>query len=180
VPVNSQALPVHRERLLAAASEVFLADGFKGASVDVIAVKAGVSKVTIYRRYTSKAGLFEAVALRSVERLRRKSREVETTDRPPADVLHDFALAIYEGVTHAESVAVMRLAIAEASQFPEAAGEVFGRHGPLSLWRSPTDTTVVGWKSVKRGGRGGRHPRPAAVEEWMWWAVYQLEGGSRV
>lgn len=135
---DSDTLPLHRERLLQAASDEFMVRGYKGASLDAIAAKAGVSKVTIYRRFGSKSGLFEAIALRSVEQLRRAFREVATQDRAPREVLLDFALAIYRGSTRAETVAVMRLAIAEAPVFPEVAKMLWDHRfetlAPLALY----------------------------------------------
>src|SRR5271156_6584902 len=111
---DNDTLPAHRERLLQVADEEFMAMGYQDTSLDAIAGKAGVSKVTIYRRFGSKAGLFEAIALRSVEEFRRTYREVKTTGRAPFDVLLDFALAAYDGATRPETVAVVQLAVAEA------------------------------------------------------------------
>ena len=118
---DSDTLPLHRERLLRVASDEFMAKGYQGANLDAIAEKAGISKVTIYRRFGNKAGLFESIALRSVENLRRKYREVKTAGRDPHEVLLDFALAAYDGATKPETVAVVQLAIAEIRQFPAVA-----------------------------------------------------------
>ncbi|MFV2003524.1 MAG: TetR/AcrR family transcriptional regulator, partial [Paracoccaceae bacterium] len=46
------------EQVLAGACEVFLADGFEGASVDDIARVAGVSKATLYSYFPDKRALF--------------------------------------------------------------------------------------------------------------------------
>ena len=118
---DSENLPLHREHLLKIASDEFLDNGYDAANLDVIASKAGVSKVTIYRRFASKAGLFEAVALRSVAAMRQRSRSIQTRDRNPHEVLMEFAVAIYEGATRRRTVAVMRLAIAEMKNFPDIA-----------------------------------------------------------
>jgi len=118
---DSKSLPLHRERLLQTASDEFLEKGYDGASLDAIAARAGVSKVTIYRRFDSKAGLFEAVALRSVEKLRRRYQSVQTHGRSHRDVLMEFAIALYEGATRRETAAVMQLAIAEMKKFPAVA-----------------------------------------------------------
>ncbi len=118
---DRDTLPLHRERLLQVAGEEFKAKGYQRASLDAIAARAGVSKVTIYRRYGSKSGLFEAIALHSVEKLRRVYREVRTAGRTPREVLIDFGLAAYEGGTNPDTVAVVRLALAEADHFPEIA-----------------------------------------------------------
>lgn len=53
--------PARCRRILEAACGHFLAQGLERASVDAIAAEAGVSKMTIYRHFVSKEGLFEAV-----------------------------------------------------------------------------------------------------------------------
>src|ERR1700743_336175 len=52
------------ERLLDVATEVFLEQGFKGASMSEIARRAGASKQTLYARYPSKAALFAGLVER--------------------------------------------------------------------------------------------------------------------
>lgn len=53
--------PRKRQAILSAAQEVFLRDGFAGASMDDLATVAGVSKMTVYRHFHSKEALFEGV-----------------------------------------------------------------------------------------------------------------------
>ena len=54
------------ERILAAASKVFLERGFEGASVEEIAEVARSGKPTIYARFPGKEALFTAVVMQSV------------------------------------------------------------------------------------------------------------------
>lgn len=58
------------EAILTAAAKAFLIEGFERANMDEIAAVAGVSKRTIYHHYTSKEGLFEAVAAGLAARVR--------------------------------------------------------------------------------------------------------------
>lgn len=53
--------PEKRKVILSAAQEVFLRDGFAGASMDELATVARVSKMTVYRHFQSKEALFEGV-----------------------------------------------------------------------------------------------------------------------
>jgi AcrR family transcriptional regulator len=53
-----------REKLLKAATEVFVETGFSGARVDEIARKAGANKAMIYYHFGDKAALYQAVLLR--------------------------------------------------------------------------------------------------------------------
>jgi AcrR family transcriptional regulator len=57
-----------REALLDAGAEVFLRDGFHGASLDRVAAEAGFTKGAVYAHFTAKADLFLAILERRVER----------------------------------------------------------------------------------------------------------------
>lgn len=50
-----------RERLLAAATELFCRKGINAVGVDTVVAKAGVAKSTLYKLFGSKEGLVEAV-----------------------------------------------------------------------------------------------------------------------
>lgn len=50
-----------RDFILCAAARVFYRDGFQGASIDLIASEAGVSRQTIYNHYRDKEALLAAV-----------------------------------------------------------------------------------------------------------------------
>lgn len=65
---NERVAPVRRGRsvkkraaILAAAEELFLADGYDRTSADAIALRAGVSKRTVYDHFGNKEGLYAAV-----------------------------------------------------------------------------------------------------------------------
>jgi AcrR family transcriptional regulator len=53
----------NRRRILDAAYELIAEAGFHPVSVDAVADRAGVTRVTVYRHFGSKRGLFEAVSL---------------------------------------------------------------------------------------------------------------------
>ena len=56
------------DALIAAATRVFLRDGYGRASIDKVAYEAGVSTRTIYERFKNKGDLLAAVITRLVER----------------------------------------------------------------------------------------------------------------
>ena len=58
------ATDLTREKLLKAATDVFVERGFSGARVDAIARKAGANKAMIYYHFGDKAALYQAVLLR--------------------------------------------------------------------------------------------------------------------
>lgn len=56
------------DRILEAAAAVFCQDGYTGASIDAVAVKAGVSRQTIYNHVGDKEGLFKLVVAKLTEK----------------------------------------------------------------------------------------------------------------
>jgi AcrR family transcriptional regulator len=53
--------PARRQQLLAAAQEVFVANGYHGAAMDDIAERAGVSKPVLYQHFPGKRELYLAL-----------------------------------------------------------------------------------------------------------------------
>ena len=65
----TEELDLTTERILAAAREQFELEGIKRSSVEAIARRAGVTRVTVYRRYPRKDVLVEAVIGREARAL---------------------------------------------------------------------------------------------------------------
>jgi AcrR family transcriptional regulator len=64
-----ESLDPTTERVLDAALEQFARKGIRRSSVEAVAQRAGVSRITVYRRFPRKEALVEAVVLREVNRL---------------------------------------------------------------------------------------------------------------
>jgi AcrR family transcriptional regulator len=58
---RQQSVDVGRERVLAAARELLEADDAEAFSIDAVASRAGVARMTVYNQFESKAGLLEAL-----------------------------------------------------------------------------------------------------------------------
>lgn len=70
-----------RRQLLAAAQEVFVAQGYHAAAMDEIAERAGVSKPVLYQHFPGKLELYLALLEQHSEALVEKQREaLESTD----------------------------------------------------------------------------------------------------
>src|SRR6201996_6383411 len=71
-----------RKQLLAAAQEVFVANGYHAAAMDDIAERAGVSKPVLYQHFPSKLELYVALLDQNTGELNRRVREAlaSTTD----------------------------------------------------------------------------------------------------
>ncbi|WP_026929974.1 TetR/AcrR family transcriptional regulator [Glycomyces tenuis] len=76
--------------LLDAAAEVFAEEGFKGASTNAIAARAGASPGTLYQFFRNKEAIAEALVARYVERLREAHGEafdIEVSKLPLDEML---------------------------------------------------------------------------------------------
>ncbi len=117
------------DQVLDGAREIFMSDGFEGASVDDIAKAAGVSKATLYSYFPDKRLLFMEVA--KTECIRQAESAVETIDmsQPVGIVLTEAAWQMVHFFTSDFGQRVFRLCVAESDRFPEL-GREFYQSGP--------------------------------------------------
>lgn len=117
------------DQVLEGARDVFMVDGFEGASVDEIARVAGVSKATLYSYFPDKRLLFMEVA-RS-ECVRQADDAIHNIDRdaPPRQVLRQVGLHFLKFITSTLGQQIFRICVAESDRFPEI-GQAFYASGP--------------------------------------------------
>ena len=124
-----------RQAIMAAATALFLRDGYSGTSMDQVAAGAAVSKQTVYKQFADKEQLFrdivlgvtassEAVITDLTAVLR--GAEVSAPDELRA-VLASFARRHIDGVLQPHVLALRRLVIAEAERFPDLARAYYER-----------------------------------------------------
>lgn len=135
------------DQVLNGARDIFMADGFEGASVDDIAKAAGVSKATLYSYFPDKRLLFMEVA--KTECVRQADAAVETIDMslPVAEVLTHAAWQMVEFFTSDFGQRVFRLCVAESDRFPEL-GREFYESGPALVRNRLIEFMKVG---ISRG-----------------------------
>jgi len=109
------------ERILDAATQMFLAQGFGATSIDALAQQLRMSKRTFYHRFPNKEALFAAVVHRIIQRLRPppdipliEGADVET-------VLERLAAMILNAAVSPQAIALHRLIVSESARFPELA-----------------------------------------------------------
>lgn len=114
-------------RILDAAQELFLSDGYAGVNLDRIAKSAGVARQTLYNRFGSKESVFRAMVDRHWSRLQvgRAADLGEGGTRSAEAVLRRFAEAILEFVGENEQVGFIRLVVAESRRLPWIAEEFY-------------------------------------------------------
>jgi len=109
-----------QERILAAATELFLEQGYERTTVAEVAQRAGVSRATVFWHFSDKAGLFREAFNRLVEPFR-VSLERDFAELPPAKRL-DELIALYRSFAGQQRAALegfVRWAI-EAQHFRES------------------------------------------------------------
>lgn len=117
-----------RDAILKGAKAVFLKRGFEGASMDAVALGAGVSKMTVYRHFGSKEGLFAGVITDLCERIVDGDLR-QIFELSPREALTTFARKMIAIVFAHETVELHRIVIAESRRFPKL-GRLFYQSGP--------------------------------------------------
>lgn len=118
-PSNAMAGDVE-ERILDAATAMFLQHGFGGASLERIAEAAGAGKATLYSRYSGKEALFSEVVKRNCERSLRLVFDAPQS----AELGQRLVLVTQTLVTRLlsdEVIGLIRMVVADAPRFPSLA-----------------------------------------------------------
>lgn len=114
-------------RMLDLMADEFLRNGFEQASVDAVLARVKVSKATIYRQFGSKANLFAHVVTRMSEHVWPDDAPHLEIGDAPVDTLAAVAEIVMSRHLMKDSIALQRLVIAEAINFPELAIAVHKR-----------------------------------------------------
>ncbi|MDJ0825895.1 MAG: TetR/AcrR family transcriptional regulator [Rhodobacter sp.] len=117
------------DQVIDGARQVFLADGYEGASVDDIARAAGVSKATLYAYIPDKRLLFMEVAKMECQRQADAAIARMQMSGPAAEVLFEAASQMVRFFLSDFGRQTFRIAVAESERFPEI-GREFYNAGP--------------------------------------------------
>ncbi len=114
------------------ARQIFMANGFEGASVDDIARAAKVSKATIYSYFDNKEALFMRVAGDECLRQLNAAKTEIDHDTPAQDVLNRAACLLLRFNLSDFGQSIYRICVAESARFP-ALGRLYYETGPGKL-----------------------------------------------
>lgn len=120
------------DQVLIGARDVFMSDGFEGASVDDIAKAAGVSKATLYSYFPDKRMLFMEVARLECERQAQTAIAMLDPTQPLADLMRQGATHLVDFICSDFGQRFFRICIAESERFPEL-GRAFYDSGPKTV-----------------------------------------------
>jgi AcrR family transcriptional regulator len=151
---------IRRAQILDAAVEVFLENGYGGATIDLVVERAGASKATVYSFFGGKDGLFAAMVEERAERILSAFGDPEVVHSDVRAALAHIAGRYMEVVMAPDAVGLYRLIIAEGVRFPELARTFF------LLGHDRTSAHLAGMMSVwrKRGLIRLDDPQLAAVQ----------------
>ena len=158
-----------RRAILDAATEVFLAGGYLGASVDEIASRSGVSKQTIYKHFGSKEALFVEI----VTQMSGRAFDAVYKDVPDledggdvATYLVDYAYRQLTVVLSPQTMQLRRLVIGEVGRFPELARALYER-GP----RRALDTLAALFERLTDRGVLAIEDANIAASQFNWLVI---------
>lgn len=117
------------DQVLIGAREIFMRDGFDGASVDDIAKAAAVSKATLYSYFPDKKLLFMEVAKAECARQAEFAISQINVEEPVDEVLFKAASHLVRFFLSDFGRQTYRIAVAESERFPEI-GQAFYASGP--------------------------------------------------
>jgi len=121
----------HRERILDAASEVFLECGFEQTSTAEIARRARISKRELYSQFADKRSLLAAVITELQTSIRLQMDVRWSSSEDMETVLRKSAVAIYDFILSERFGKLVRIVAAESYHDPAVARQFF-ELGPLA------------------------------------------------
>ncbi|MGB5724740.1 MAG: TetR/AcrR family transcriptional regulator [Parasphingorhabdus sp.] len=133
--------------ILVAAQAEFFANGFSATSIEAIAARAGVSKVTVYSWFKNKENLFGEVVKAECSQMRKNFVVANLEDTKLRDILISAARGMLDFLMRDEMVRFERVLAAEVNRDPKI-GEYFLDNGPRVLLGDLTNLLHV---AIKRG-----------------------------
>eukprot|EP01037_Dinobryon_pediforme_P013290 gene13290-13401_t len=120
-----------RQQILNGAREIFMRDGFDGASMNDITRAAAVSKGTVYAYFRSKEILFETLIREDRRQYLERILRMDWTNPDLSVVLFDLGMELVQIISNTAMLSQLRTIIAVAVKFPNL-GAAFFEAGPLA------------------------------------------------
>ncbi len=160
-----------RQAILESAARLFLEQGFERTTVDAIAARAGVSKLTVYSHFDGKQGLFKALIVDKCGEHFEAREFGELAALGPRAALLRIAGGFLSLMFHPDVVALHRVLMTAASH-DATMNHTFWDAGP-----APTIDSLAGL--LKRFDAAGslRVPQPAMAADQF---LSMLKGGDHL
>ena len=162
-PTRAEALRL-RQRILEAATHLFLAEGYRSTTIEAVAGRAGISKRTFYHRFEDKSALFAAVVHEIIEQIRPPAGVPLIEGATLSEVLRRLAGMMLRAALSPQAIALHRTIVAESARFPELARAVHSAAGTREA------TTLIGGL-LARELRISAENRAIAAEQFIFMVV---------
>ena len=113
-----------RLRLLEAATQSLLEQGYAQTSIQRVVQQAGGSAATAYLLFGNKEGLLAAVLQHELDKMQAAVFPDALPDQPVGPALHDLAVRLLTYAVQPKSVALHRLLVAECHRMPQLAASL--------------------------------------------------------
>ena len=127
-PGRPQALSLseRRNKILDAAGQLFIEEGYTASNMERIAQRCGMSKKTVYQAFESKEKLFAALVCDVDTHETAVPSTQDATANSPQKHLSEVLLQLAEWVLAPRQIGLTRLVIAEALSVPDLAAQFRG------------------------------------------------------
>jgi TetR/AcrR family transcriptional repressor of mexJK operon len=120
-----------RDAILDAASAFFLERGITATTMEAVAARAGVSKMTLYGHFADKPMLLMAVFKRNLSAIKLPQLAAEES-APALELLSDYGERLVTFLTRPEIIRTARVMAASANEYPELAAAFYAA-GPAAV-----------------------------------------------
>ncbi len=117
-PTQAEALAIE-QRIRQAAIEAFVDNGFDGTTMEAVAAAAGITKRTLYAKFSDKRALFAAVIPQALADMPFGGMAIEVPDGDLNHALCELSRQIIERLVDPTAVRLRRLALLEAHRIAE-------------------------------------------------------------
>lgn len=152
--------PAKEAAILKAARACFLDQPYDRVSMDAIAERAGVSKVTLYAKYKSKDGLFVAAMNESCDALYNRAREETKVGGPIHDTLMALGVSFMRMILDPEVSAMHAVMMQVSHNQPDLPRQFYESAVDRSI-NTLAETLEI---ATARGALSCPNPRQAAVQ----------------
>ena len=128
-PVCPVPLTEKQQAIIAAATRIFLEQGYDQAGMEQIARAAGVAKQTLYNQFGNKEALFRAIITQRCTELLDTLHDSDPRDEGIEPVLTRFATTLLNILLEPSALALHRLIVAESRRLPRL-GRLYYESGP--------------------------------------------------
>jgi AcrR family transcriptional regulator len=121
-PVRQRRKEARPQELLDAALELFVEKGFAATRIEEVALRAGVSKGTLYLYYPSKEDLLKAVIEQRLSaEITAVAAEAERFEGPTPELLRQLLTGWWQRMYESPVSGVFKIIVTEVRAFPEIA-----------------------------------------------------------